>query len=612
MSIIINYGTSTQVAHQPNTVVEFIGRPGKDFDYAVMAAYMTRDEALGRFVLDEAAISLNSQQIQLRVTQTQFDLQNNRLGVAETLITQNAFAISLRASQTSVDALSGRLTTAETTITQTAQSITLKANISTVDALTGRVTATEASIVVNAGQIALRATQTTVDALGARVGTAETAITQNAQQIQLKASQTSVDALSGRITNTEASITILNNQITTKVSSTVTDALGARISSAETRITQTETTISSMATQTTIDAINNRISTAESLITQNANAISSKVSYTVTDALGARVSTAESLITQNQNAINLRVTNDVFNALGARVGSNESSINILNNQITTKVSTTTVDALTGRVGTAETLITQQGALISSKVSATDYNGNTIVSMINQSPESIKIFAKNIQLDGMVTANSLESGGIKINVNNGDLEIYHDNQILGMRAGTDPSGRVVLQGFNNAGEKIWDIDTFTMNGGVQYVQNVPDKNVAIEATRIQAYAGTPPTAQEQLTMSQTIKGMFQYTAIPGGTSTHPMQNVKIDQRAYADITKFVAGVPATNAAYNGYHQGGMLDPWIADGWYVLDGNKGSKYAAADWTGSESQKISVAILGIVNGQQIAAWTLDINVV
>ena len=43
-----------------------------------------------------------------------------------------------------------------------------------------------------------------------------------------------------------------------------------------------------------------------------------------------------------------------------------------------------------------------------KVSKTDYTGNTIVSMINQTAESVKISAKNIELNGAVTFSSFDS------------------------------------------------------------------------------------------------------------------------------------------------------------------------------------------------------------
>lgn len=61
-----------------------------------------------------------------------------------------------------------------------------------------------------------------------------------------------------------------------------------------------------------------------------------------------------------------------------------------------------VTDLSGRMGNAESQINIQAGEISQKVSQTDYNGETLVSMINQTPSHVKIQAKNITLQGAVT------------------------------------------------------------------------------------------------------------------------------------------------------------------------------------------------------------------
>ncbi len=60
---------------------------------------------------------------------------------------------------------------------------------------------------------------------------------------------------------------------------------------------------------------------------------------------------------------------------------------------------------TNRIVANESELVQQANLIASKVSQTDFNGNTISSLINQTATSIKIQAEKIQLEGIVTANS---------------------------------------------------------------------------------------------------------------------------------------------------------------------------------------------------------------
>lgn len=60
---------------------------------------------------------------------------------------------------------------------------------------------------------------------------------------------------------------------------------------------------------------------------------------------------------------------------------------------------------TNRIVANESELVQQANLIASKVSQTDFNGNTISSLINQTSTTIKIQAEKIQLEGIVTANS---------------------------------------------------------------------------------------------------------------------------------------------------------------------------------------------------------------
>jgi phage minor structural protein len=61
-----------------------------------------------------------------------------------------------------------------------------------------------------------------------------------------------------------------------------------------------------------------------------------------------------------------------------------------------------IPALTTRVSSAETTITQQATAITSKVSTTDFNGNNIVSIINQTATTADIIASKINLVGAVT------------------------------------------------------------------------------------------------------------------------------------------------------------------------------------------------------------------
>lgn len=74
----------------------------------------------------DSKITILSNKIDLKVSQSDFNALGLRVTQAETKITQNANAITLKASQTSVDSLTGRISTAESKITQNANAISLK------------------------------------------------------------------------------------------------------------------------------------------------------------------------------------------------------------------------------------------------------------------------------------------------------------------------------------------------------------------------------------------------------------------------------------------------------------------------------------------------------
>lgn len=96
----------------------------------------------------------------------------------------------------------------------------------------------------------------------------------------------------------------------------------------------------------------------------------------------------------------------VVDDLGTRVGNAEISIDGINSEIKLKASKETVDALGKRVSTAESSLTVQAEQIQSKVSQTDFNGNTVASLINQTATTVTIQAQKIDLQGYVTASQL--------------------------------------------------------------------------------------------------------------------------------------------------------------------------------------------------------------
>ncbi|MEZ7173577.1 phage tail protein [Sporosarcina sp. OR05] len=93
-----------------------------------------------------------------------------------------------------------------------------------------------------------------------------------------------------------------------------------------------------------------------------------------------------------------------------------------------------VQQLDGRMGNAESQISIQADQIMSKVSYTDYNGNTIASLINQTATTITLSAEKIQMSGITeVANSLYIGG---RYGDATREIRFGGQLGGARISAD--------------------------------------------------------------------------------------------------------------------------------------------------------------------------------
>lgn len=88
-----------------------------------------------------------------------------------------------------------------------------------------------------------------------------------------------------------------------------------------------------------------------------------------------------------------------------RITRAESSFTQLASEIALRVTQQTFNALQGRVEDTESTLVLQANQIASKVSQTDYNGNTIASLINQTADQVTIQANRIKLEGLVTANN---------------------------------------------------------------------------------------------------------------------------------------------------------------------------------------------------------------
>lgn len=106
---------------------------------------------------------------------------------------------------------------------------------------------------------------------------------------------------------------------------------------------------------------------------------------------------------------NLNSTNVQFQQLKRKTNSLERTVEETVSKITSieQVSSEAYEKAENAESTAnsfESRISQQAKEIESKVSKTDYTGEEIASLINQTAENIKIIAEHISLEGTVTAN----------------------------------------------------------------------------------------------------------------------------------------------------------------------------------------------------------------
>lgn len=120
-----------------------------EIDYIADAAakYTTKTEY-------NAKIELLTNQISSKVSKTDFNALNQRVGSAESALTQHASLIEARVTKTDFGTLTGRVTTAESKIAATESSIA--ATVSRVDGLTGRMSQAEQKITPDAIRLTVK------------------------------------------------------------------------------------------------------------------------------------------------------------------------------------------------------------------------------------------------------------------------------------------------------------------------------------------------------------------------------------------------------------------------------------------------------------------------
>jgi len=168
-----------------------------------------------------------------------------------------------------------------------------------------------------------------------------------------------------------------------------------------------------------IAAINIRADSITQSVTDISNNLSSRITQT---AIEIRGEVSAQVTTLNNNIQTVR--NDV-----SVVSQTASQI-----QSTVTSQQTQISSLGNRVYNAESSITQQANQIQSKVSVTDFTGNTITSLINQTATTIGIQASKINLVGAVTVLSDITGNLgtintgtlnSVNINSAYIRINED-------------------------------------------------------------------------------------------------------------------------------------------------------------------------------------------
>lgn len=219
-----------------------------------------------------------------------------------------------------------------------------------------------------------------------------TKIEQNDKAIRLEAAQ-----MAGDIAANKSSIELTATQIRQEVSEsnkTLADGIANNKASITTTATQIRSEVS-----TAISKLNGDIANTNTAITQSADSIKATVNTQLTQ-LETKIKTeTDASIELNKTGI-LSTVKATTDNLEGRLNTVNTSVSQLAGQISLKADSTTVTNLGTKVNTISYDMNVLTGQVSSKVSMHEITGQLVTSVINQSASSVKIQAKNIQLDGI--------------------------------------------------------------------------------------------------------------------------------------------------------------------------------------------------------------------
>lgn len=203
--------------------------------------------------------------------------------------------------------------------------------------------------------------------------------------------------------------------------------LRSRVTTAETRIDQTDDEIELLAQQVTTVADKSKVFRGEPVPPYEVNDlwITGRETYGAIAGIAVAgqaivgwggdiyVSTrtreyGDSFNREDWQKATKYVDESGFNVVLEEVNQAKIDINAANAEIALIASASTDTLIGQKLNQAQVRINAQDAVIESKVSQTDYNGETIVSMIEQTPSSVKISASKVDLEGKVTISDLNT------------------------------------------------------------------------------------------------------------------------------------------------------------------------------------------------------------
>jgi len=451
---------------------------------------------VGAYTKTEVDNALNSK---VSVTQYTTDMNGvvTRLNSAESHITQNENEIATKVSQTQynqdktalqndITDLETRITNAETSVTQHANQIALKANKTDVYTKTetdGKITTAvnnaKAEIKVTTDSISqsVSSLQSTVNSQGTRLSSAESSIESLSTQIQSKVSMTDVSMALGDLSNYASWDKSNANEFPLNKGSRDTTVyrtflasiklapgeVAAEFKKPKLPVQQGEKIYYEFWVKTDSGWNGKTDNSKLRFGDQNGKLLSAysytgaKTTWTKYSGIFVVPSGVTSLIISfgNDGTSGNVWIDDVILAkqsywdsllvietsnLTTRLSTAESTITQQAGLIASKAESSTVTALGNRVTTAEQNINGLTGQISQKVSKTDYNGNTIASLINQTATTIKLQASKINLVGAVTVLSDITGNL------GDIT-------AGNISGVNITG-VTITGSNIISDGVW--------------------------------------------------------------------------------------------------------------------------------------------------------------